>query len=91
MGSAVGLISKGYIKSFANGFLCGSIPWTVAALYGYFNGAELLMSRVSAMIGFDSWIYALIASLIIGGVTGSLGGVTGYSFKNAFRDQLSKV
>ena len=89
MGSAIGLVSKSCIKSLGNGFLCGSIPWTVASLYGYYNGAELLMTRVSGMLGFEGWIYALLVSLTIGGVAGSLGAVTGYSFKKAFKDQLS--
>ena len=89
MGSAVGFVSKSYIKSLGNGFLCGSIPWTVAALYSYINGAELLMTRVSSMLGFEGWVFALLVSLAIGGVAGALGAVTGYSFKRAFKDQLS--
>lgn len=88
MGSAIGFVSKSYIKSLGNGFLCGSIPWTVSALYSYYNGAELLMTRVSGMLGFESWIYALLASLVIGGIAGSLGAISGYSFKKAFRNQL---
>ena len=95
--SMIGLISKSLIRSIGNGFLCGSIPWLLTALYKYFFGASILMDRVGKMfpfegwpLGLDGWIGALLVTAVIGGILGAMGGVCGYLFKDAFKNQLIK-
>ena len=86
--SIAGLLSKGWFSSILNGFLCGSLPWVTMFLYRYNFGAELLVNRISAMIGVEHWSGALFATLMIGGICGILGSLCSYSFRKAFRDQL---
>tara|TARA_B100001250_G_C19637854_1_gene716820 strand:- start:536 stop:883 length:348 start_codon:yes stop_codon:yes gene_type:complete len=86
--SMAGLISKSYLSSILNGFLCGALPWLVMFLYKLYNGGELITNRVSAMIGFEHWIGAMIVTILIGGICGLLGGLCAYNFKKAFKNQL---
>ena len=91
LGSAIGFTSKSYTKSLIIGFIYGSTTWLIVNLHAYYSGAELLMTRVSGMLGYDGWVYSLLVSIIIGGIAGSLGSLSGYSFKRAFKDQLNKL
>ena len=82
--SMAGLISKNFFTSLLNGFLCGTLPWLTIFLYRLYTGGELLIMRVSSMIGFDHWIGALGAMVLIGGFFGVLGSLCAYTFKKAF-------
>ena len=87
--SMAGLISKNFFTSLLNGFLCGALPWLTIFLYRLYTGGELLITRVSSMIGIEHWAGAMLATVIIGGVSGVLGSLCAYTFKRAFRDQLT--
>ena len=86
--SMAGLVSRSYITSILNGFLCGALPWLTMFIYKLYTGGELLITRVSFMIGFEHWAGAMIATILIGGFCGLMGSVCAYSFKKAFKDQL---
>ena len=86
--SMAGLISRGILTSLANGFICGATPWAVMFLYRYNFGADILINRVSSMLGVEHMSGALIATILVGGVCGALGSLCSYTFKKAFRDQL---
>lgn len=88
LASMTGLTSKRVLTSIINGFLCGSIPWVTILLYRYYSGAELLVHRVSGIIGMDGLSGALLATAIIGGAMGAMGALCSYTFKIAFKDQL---
>ena len=88
LASMTGLTSKRFFTSIINGFLCGSIPWVTILLYRYYSGAELLVHRVSGIIGMDGLSGALLTTAIIGGVMGAMGALCSYTFKIAFKDQL---
>jgi len=83
--SMAGLISKNYITSILNGFLCGALPWLVMFIYKLNAGGELLITRVSSMIGFEHWAGAMIATIVIGGLSGLMGSLCAYTFKKAFK------
>ena len=87
--SMIGLISKGPFTSLLNGFLCGAIPWTAVFLYRFYTGGELLIGKVSLMMGINHWSGALAVTIIIGGICGLLGSMCAYTFKIAFKDQLT--
>ena len=87
--SMAGLISKSFLTSLLNGFLCGALPWLTIFIYRLYTGGELLITRVSSMIGFEHWIGAMIVTLIIGGFSGIMGSICAYTFKKAFKDQLT--
>tara|TARA_B100001123_G_scaffold13627_1_gene15642 strand:- start:153 stop:500 length:348 start_codon:yes stop_codon:yes gene_type:complete len=87
--SMAGLISKNYVTSILNGFACGSSPWAVMFIYKLYMGGELIIVRVSSMIGFDHWIGAFCATFVIGGICGIMGSICAFSFKIAFDDQLT--
>ena len=86
--SMAGLISKSLFTSLLNGFLCGALPWFTVFLYKFYTGGELLITKISSMIGFENWIGAMIITIIIGGLSGILGSLCSYTFKRAFKDQL---
>ena len=88
LASMADLTSKRFFTSIINGFLCGSIPWVTILLYRYYSGAELLVHRVSGIIGMDGLSGALLATAIIGGAMGAMGALCSYTFKIAFKDQL---
>jgi hypothetical protein len=86
--SMAGLISRNYLTSILNGFMCGTLPWLAMFIYKLYTGGELIITRVSSMIGFEHWAGAMIATIVIGGFCGLMGSLCAYSFKKAFRDQL---
>jgi|TARA_B110000263_G_scaffold64162_1_gene55363 hypothetical protein len=86
--SMAGLISKNYLTSILNGFLCGALPWLAMFTYKLYTGGELIITRVSSMIGFEHWAGAMIVTIVIGGFCGLLGSLCAYSFKKAFKNQL---
>jgi hypothetical protein len=88
LASMAGFTSKGALTSIANGFLCGSIPWVSTLLYHYYTGSQLLIHRVSGIIGMENLSGALFATVLIGGVVGAMGALCSYTFKVAFKDQL---
>jgi len=88
LSSVAGLTSRGLFTSIANGFLCGALPWISILIYKYYNGADLLIYRVSGIIGMDGLSGALLATLFIGGSVGAMGALCSYTFKVAFKDQL---
>ena len=90
LSSIAGLTSKGFFTSIVNGFLCGSLPWVSILIYNYYTGAELLIHRVSGVIGMDGLTGALFATTTIGGAIGAMGALCSYTFKIAFKDQLIK-
>ena len=87
--SMAALISKNYITSILNGFLCGSLPWMTLFFYKLYTGGELLITRVSSMIGFEHWVGAMVTTLVIAGFSGVMGSLCAYSFKKAFKNQLT--
>tara|TARA_Y100000996_G_scaffold156110_1_gene120252 strand:+ start:838 stop:1185 length:348 start_codon:yes stop_codon:yes gene_type:complete len=89
--SMVGLISRSYLTSLLNGFLCGALPWLTMFFYKFYTGGELIITRVSAMIGFEHWTGAMIVTILIGGFCGLLGSLCAYSFKKAFKDQFKSA
>ena len=66
------------------------LPWIFILVYNYYNGAEIIIGRVSGIFSMDGLIGAFIATLLIGGITGLLGSLSGFTFKQAFQDQLIK-
>ena len=86
--SMAGLISRSYLSSIINGFLCGALPWLTIFIYKLYTGGELIITKVSSMIGFEHWSGAMIATIAIGGLCGLMGSLCAYSFKKAFKDQL---
>ena len=86
----IGYNSKGVFQSIMAGFACGALPWVFILVYNYYNGAEILISRVSGFFSMDGLIGAFIATLLIGGITGLLGSLSGFTFKKAFQNQLIK-
>ena len=90
-GTIVGLSSKGVFSSFFGGFLCGAIPWTAMLIFKYYTGADLLIIRVSGMLGMEGLLGALLATVAIGGLTAAMGSLCSYTFKSAFKDQLTKA
>ena len=90
-GTIVGFSSKGIFSSFFSGFLCGAIPWSTILIYKYLSGADILIGRVSGMLGMEGLIGALLATVVIGGLTAGMGALCSYLFKNAFKDQLTKA
>ena len=90
-GTIVGFSSRSILSSFFSGFLCGAIPWTTILIYKYFSSADILIGRVSGMLGMEGLIGTLLATIAIGGLTGGMGALCSYLFKNAFKDQLTKA
>jgi hypothetical protein len=86
LGSMAGLTSKRVHTSIANGFLCGSIPWVFILVYYHYTGSQLLIHRVSGIIGMENLSGALLATIFIGGVVGAMGALCSYTFKNAFKN-----
>ena len=86
----IGYNSKGVFQSIMAGFICGFLPWIFILVYNYYNGAEIIIGRVSGIFSMDGLIGAFIATLLIGGITGLLGSLSGFTFKQAFQDQLIK-
>ena len=54
--SMAGLISKNYITSILNGFLCGALPWLLMFIYKLNAGGELLITRVSSLRSSDFFL-----------------------------------
>ena len=86
----IGYNSKGVFQSIMAGFIFGFLPWIFILVYNYYNGAEIIIGRVSGFFSMDGLIGAFIATLLIGGITGLLGSLSGFTFKQAFQDQLIK-
>ena len=90
LSTIIGYNSKGVFQSIIAGFMCGFLPWISILVYNYYNGAELIIGRVSGIFSMDGLLGAFIATLLIGGITGLLGSLSGFTFKQAFKDQLIK-
>ena len=90
LASIAGFTSKGLFTSIINGFLCGSLPWASILIYKYYTGAELLVHRVSGVVGMEGLTGALLSTIVIGGAVGAMGALCSYTFKVAFKDQLIK-
>ena len=90
LSTIIGYNSKGVFQSIIAGFVFGALPWVSILVYNYYNGAELLIGRVSGIISMDGLLGAFIATLLIGGITGLLGSLSAFTFKLAFKDQLIK-
>ena len=90
LSTIIGYNSKGIFQSIIAGFACGALPWISIIVYNYYNGAELLIGRVSGIISMDGLLGAFIATILIGGITGLLGSLSAFTFRLAFKDQLIK-
>ena len=86
----IGFNSKGIFQSIIAGFACGALAWGSILIYNYYNGAELLIGRVSGIISMDGLLGAFMATVLVGGITGFLGSLSAFTFKLAFKDQLIK-
>ena len=90
LSTIIGYNSKGLFQSIIAGFACGALPWVSILVFNYYNGAELLIGRVSGIISMDGLLGAFIATILIGGITGLLGSLSAFTFRLAFKDQLIK-
>ena len=90
LSTIIGYNSKGLFQSIIAGFACGALPWVSILVFNYYNGAELLIGRVSGIISIDGLLGAFIATILIGGITGLLGSLSAFTFRLAFKDQLIK-
>ena len=90
LSTIIGFNSKRMLQSIVAGFVCGALPWVSILIYNYYNGAELLIGRVSGIISMDGLLGAFMATVVVGGITGCLGSLSAFTFKLAFKDQLIK-
>ena len=51
----IGYNSKGVFQSIMAGFIFGFLPWIFILVYNYYNGAEIIIGRVSGIF-FYGWI-----------------------------------
>ena len=59
LSTIIGYNSKGLFQSIIAGFVCGALPWVSILVYNYYNGAELLIGRVSALFLWMDYLVRL--------------------------------
>ena len=72
------------VNSFLSGFFALTLVWIVVALLKSLPNGNILASRVSLLFHLHRWIYLLILTGFIGGLTGGLAALSGFLLKKAF-------
>lgn len=79
------LISQSGWKSFQNGFLSIFILWAVWAGVIYFQGGEILASRIATLFSLPNGALSIVVTGIVGGVTGAFSAWNANRFRAWFR------
>lgn len=81
------LIARNGWRSFGAGFLAGGLAWLLMSVYTAKNGGALVLGRVNNMLNLppDSFVMILVCAGL-GLLCGGFGALTGYLFKDLFRN-----
>ena len=80
----IGLICKSVKEAILVNALGAASSWAGMLIYQYFNGGEILMTRVSNIFGISNVIILILISIIIPIILGGLTGWTGYQFRKNY-------
>lgn len=72
------------VNSFLSGFLAVSMVWIVIALLKSLPNENILAARVSLIFHLHRWVYLLLLTGFIGGITGGMAALSGCLIKRAF-------
>lgn len=73
------------LRSFLNGFTGIALLWLVWSGFIYFNGGDLLATKLSNLLSLPAGWASLIITAIVGGIVGGFGALTVSALKKIIK------
>lgn len=74
-------------EGFRTGAFSAGLLWLAYSSYLYFNGSEIIVSRVSNMIQLETeWLLIIVTALIAAFAAG-ISGIVGFGFKTVLKQK----
>tara|TARA_B100001250_G_C19792524_1_gene787193 strand:+ start:883 stop:1224 length:342 start_codon:yes stop_codon:yes gene_type:complete len=75
-----GYLSSDQKNTIMYGFIIGFLPWLIVLLYAYYNGGDIIFTKISFLFKLNSPFLLIIFSSILSGFLGLLSTWSGVQF-----------
>ena len=76
----IGYSSKNEKEAVISGFFIGFLSWFIMLTYSFYNGGNIIFTKMSLILKMNSPIILIIFSTLLSGLLGLVSGWTGWQF-----------